>query len=274
MGQTIPGFRECLAAVLRTATTELPEPPPGEPEFRVWQQWLAERQLGLVPVADAAGFEWAGCWIGITRARGGGTRAVVMFGLPSGPILDPVGGDASTDAMEAGYVVAPLGAAFLREPATGDLSLAGTVEAVLIASAAEAPLARVPSARALAGRGLEHDRYSVRAGTFGRTGGNGYDLTLIEAEALEELAADGVPLSFEEARRNVVTRGIDLNALVGRAFRVGDVECVGRRLAEPCAHLQRLTRDGVLRGLVHRAGLRADVLTDGRIAVGDEVRGS
>ena len=73
-----------------------------------------------------------------------------------------------------------------------------------------------------------------------------------------------------DARRNVVTRGIDLNALVGRRFQVGDVECVGRRLCEPCAHLERLS-PGILRPLVHRGGLRADLLGDGAIRVGDAV---
>ena len=81
---------------------------------------------------------------------------------------------------------------------------------------------------------------------------------------------EALGFSPEDARRNVVTRGIDLNALVGRRFRVGDVECVGRRLCEPCAHLQRLS-PGTLRPLVHRGGLRADLLGDGVIRVGDPV---
>ena len=72
--------------------------------------------------------------------------------------------------------------------------------------------------------------------------------------------------------RNIVTRDVDLNALVGRRFYVGSVECVGRRLAEPCAHLEKLTRPGLLRPLVHRAGLRADILTGGVIELNDEVR--
>ena len=94
---------------------------------------------------------------------------------------------------------------------------------------------------------------------------------MIEAEALEALAADGVEVTWEEARRNVVTRGIALNALVGRRFRIGTVECVGRRLAEPCSHLQRLAPPGTLRGLVHRGGLRADILGGGMVRVGDPV---
>jgi len=69
----------------------------------------------------------------------------------------------------------------------------------------------------------------------------------------------------------VLTRGIDLNALVGYRFTVGDVLCEGVELCEPCNHLQSLTQQGVLRGLVHRGGLRADVLDGGVITPGDAV---
>jgi len=131
----------------------------------------------------------------------------------------------------------------------------------------------VDMARAIAGRGLEGDRYADGAGTFSNPSGLGYELTLVEAEQLDALELPpGRRLRYEEARRNLVTRGIDLNALVGRRFAVGEAECIGRRLCEPCAHLQRLTERGVLRGLVHRGGLRADILRGGRIAVGDEIR--
>jgi MOSC domain-containing protein YiiM len=98
------------------------------------------------------------------------------------------------------------------------------------------------------------------------------DLTLIAAEALEALFAEtGIELTAAESRRNVLTRGIDLNALVGRRFRVGEVECEGIQLCEPCSHLQGLTKPGVLRGLVHRGGLRAAIHRGGEIAVGDPV---
>jgi MOSC domain-containing protein YiiM len=98
------------------------------------------------------------------------------------------------------------------------------------------------------------------------------DLTLIEAEALEGLLDDtGVELSPAEVRRQVLTRGIRLNDLVGERFTVGEVECVGQELCEPCNHLEGLTYPGVLRGLVHRGGLRADIVSGGRIAVGDSV---
>jgi MOSC domain-containing protein YiiM len=129
----------------------------------------------------------------------------------------------------------------------------------------------VEQAAVTAGHGLAGDRYFDGRGTFSNRHAAGVDLTLIEAEALDQLVLPAGRLAPEEARRNVVTRGIDLNALVGARFSIGEVECLGRRLCEPCAHLQRLTRPGTLRGLVHRGGLRADVLRDGVIHVGDAV---
>ncbi len=99
------------------------------------------------------------------------------------------------------------------------------------------------------------------------------DLTLIEAEAIEALARDtGVELPETEARRNVVTRGIALNDLVGKRFLVGEAECFGQRLCDPCSHLERSTRPGVLKGLANRGGLRADIVRGGWIAVGAPVR--
>ena len=100
----------------------------------------------------------------------------------------------------------------------------------------------------------------------------GYDLTLIESEVLDRLMLpDGSQLAAAESRRNLVTRGIDLNALVGREFTIGSVRAFGQRLCEPCVHLQRLTRPGVVAGLVRRGGLRADILTDGEIRLGDTI---
>jgi MOSC domain-containing protein YiiM len=127
------------------------------------------------------------------------------------------------------------------------------------------PVERV---EAHAGKGLSGNRYYWPDGSA--PAGNA--LTLIEAEALEAFQSEtGIELTAQASRRNVLTRGIDLNALVGERFRVGEVECVGVELCEPCAHLASLTHPGVLRGMVHRAGLNADILTDGEIAVGDPV---
>ena len=141
----------------------------------------------------------------------------------------------------------------------------GRVEAIAIAPAAEAPVALVDAVAAHAGRGLEGDRYADGRGTFSNRYARGVDITLIEAEALDDLG-----LTAAQARRNVVTRGIDLNALPGRRFRIGDVELLGQRLCEPCAHLERLS-PGTLRPLVHRGGLRADIVAGGVIRVGDAV---
>ena len=122
----------------------------------------------------------------------------------------------------------------------------------------------VESVRAEAGRGLEGDRYWRGKGSFSHWKGTGRALTLVESEAL-----DDVGLDWAAARRNVVTSGVGLNDLVGKRFRVGGVECEGRRLCEPCRHLEKLEGDGLMRSLAHRGGLRADVLSDGEVAVGD-----
>jgi MOSC domain-containing protein YiiM len=136
----------------------------------------------------------------------------------------------------------------------------GTVEGIHVAPEFER-LPQPVEAVEVTAEGVRGDRY------FGER-----NLTLIEAEALEGLFEDaGVELSAAESRRQVLTRGIRLNDLVGRRFRVGEVECVGEEWCEPCSHLEGLTRPGVLRGLVHRGGLRADIVRGGRIAVGDEV---
>ena len=252
---------------LRTCIAELlgaPVPAPeGEP-LLFFKQWLAERNLGLVPIADAATFDWPGKWLARVRAPDG-EHAVVMFGSPSGSWLDPGGVYADGAAIEAGWMLSPLDLDLSTDapwsPATGE----GSVAAILVAPEAEAQLVSVDDVAALAGRGLEGDRYEAGRGTFSGPG-RGYQLTLVEAEVLDE-----INLAWPEARRNVVTRDIRLNGLVGRRFQVGSAECIGRRLCEPCAHLEKLARPGLLRPLVHRGGLRADVVSDGRIRVGDRV---
>jgi MOSC domain-containing protein YiiM len=128
----------------------------------------------------------------------------------------------------------------------------------------------VDSAHALPGRGLQGDRYANSNGTFSPRGVNrpGYELTLFAAEVLDDLAAEGVPTDFASTRRNVLTRGIDVNALVSRDFRIGDVLLRGLRYAEPCVHLDRINGTPRLRALIHRGGLRADILTGGELRRG------
>jgi len=130
----------------------------------------------------------------------------------------------------------------------------------------------VDRVRAIAGVGLEGDRYATGAGHYSGDAKVDRDITLIEAEEIEALAdRAGIVLGPGESRRNVTTRGIRLNELVGRRFRIGAVECLGTRLCEPCQYLTDLLGKPVLTPLVHRAGLRARIVTDGVIAPGDDV---
>ena len=146
----------------------------------------------------------------------------------------------------------------------------GKVISIYIGSQSEATMVEVASVRAVAGKGLEGDRYANGVGTFSGKAGTGREVTLIEAEAIESLAREyDVEMDPVESRRNLVTLGLPLNHLVGREFRVGDVTLRGLRLCEPCSHLETLTRPGVRRGLVHRGGLRADIINGGVIRAGD-----
>ena len=138
--------------------------------------------------------------------------------------------------------------------------MAGVVEGIFFGAIDEGPLEAADQVQVQTGAGIEGDRYGDR------------DITLFEAEAIEGLAADtGIELAPSEIRRNVMTRGVALNDLLGHRIRVGEVEAVVTELCHPCSHLQKLTQPGVLRGLVNRGGLNADVVTGGAIRVGDQV---
>jgi MOSC domain-containing protein YiiM len=267
----------CLASILGIEVSEVPVPAEHHPEpWTLWRNWLAQRGLGLVPVEEPANFNWAGPWLALLRAADGdGQVGTVAFGSPPGVAWHPLGGPETFEAVEEGYVVAAADVSLWAPSERATARDAGTIEAIVIAPDAEAKPIRVERATARAGRGLEGDRYFEQRGTFSGGHGRGHDLTLIEAEVLDTLSFPAGRLTPEDARRNLVTRGIDLNALVGRSFRVSNVECFGQRLCEPCAHLERLTAEvgkpGTLRALIHKGGLRADVLTDGEICVGGMV---
>jgi hypothetical protein len=257
-------LRACIAHMLNIDVSEVPT----KREANIGQ-WLALRNLGLVPVASPETFEWPGRFLGLKRDS---STWAVFFGVPPGIVYDPMAEpDGMKDAaLDGAFVLAQHDLQRGTEPSAGTESV-GTVELIALAAEAEGPMRAVSAAEAVEGRGLLGDRYERGAGTFSNPRGRGYDLTLVEAEALEELSAKGVELAPIEARRNLVVRGIALDDLIGRRFRVGEVVCFGQRRCEPCAHLERLTRPGVLRGLVHRGGLRADVLSSGRIRTGDHV---
>ena len=149
--------------------------------------------------------------------------------------------------------------------------MSGVVEQIAISAVKSRLPEPVDSVELVPDQGPRGDRYFAEEPDPARRE-EGYDVTLIEAEALEAFTAEtGIPLTHEESRRTVLTRGVGLNDLVGRRFRVGAVECFGVQLCEPCTHLQGLTREGVLRGMMHRAGLNANVVSGGTIATGDEV---
>jgi hypothetical protein len=258
-------LRACVAHMLDIDVSEVPTRRKGS-----IRQWLASRNLGLVPVASPETFEWPGRFLGLQRSS---STWAVFFGVPPGIVYDPLAepdGNKRDASVEAVFVLAKHDPQRGTEPGTGTDSV-GTVELIALAAEAEGPMRAVSAAEAVEGHGLVGDRYERGAGTFSDTRGSGYDLTLVEAEALEELSSKGLDLAPIEARRNLVVRGIELDDLIGKRFRVGEVECFGQRRCEPCSHLQRLTQPGVLSGLVHRGGLRADILSDGMIRTGDSI---
>lgn len=152
----------------------------------------------------------------------------------------------------------------------------GELIGIYIAPEKALPMRAVESARAVPGRGLEGDRYFFRRGTFTKAKDPGRpdrQLTLIEAEALEAAAAAGAPVPAQASRRNLVTRGVPLNHLVGREFTVGEARLRGLELCEPCKHMERLAGvPGAMARLIHRGGLRAEVLGEGLLRPGDKIR--
>jgi hypothetical protein len=150
----------------------------------------------------------------------------------------------------------------------------GSVVAVFLAAEAGGVPLEASEVRAVVGQGLEGDRYFLGEGTFVKNGEikPRQETTFIEVEAIEAARNDyGVPLSLGEHRRNIVTRGVPLNHLVGREFTVGDVRLRGLKLCEPCAHMESLSKPGVRKALTHRGGLRAQILKSGTIRPGDAI---
>jgi hypothetical protein len=232
------------------------------------QGWLGARNLRLVTADPRLPDISPGFWI----AEHHDGRCVLMF--DESPYVASAPIDVSPDGLRRALVLVPL------DPARPSGSLpqqpvraAGVVEALLTASRAEDAMRAHTSVELHAGRGIAGDRYFDGTGTFSASEKHGQQLTLVEAEVLEALRGDDLHLTPADARRNIVTRGIDLNALVGQEFQIGTARCIGRRLCEPCSHLQRLTGRALLRPMVHRGGLRADILTSGVVDVGDAIGG-
>lgn len=256
-------FSVCLAEILNADADTIPAASDGLGREGIGY-WLAAQNLALIPVHAPASFEWAGWWIG---RLGGGDGYIVMAGTPSGVAWVPDGVTCGTGDVVQGWVIAPPALSLPKRNAKS-----GTVEAIYRYADSDASGESLLSAHLIAGVGIEGDRYALAKGHFQSEGRWGQALTLIEAEAIETLEADhGVVMPAVGARRNIVTRNIDLNALMGKRFWIGNILCQGSRLAEPCAWLQRTTPKGMLRGLVHRGGLRADILRGGTIQHGDTI---
>lgn len=150
--------------------------------------------------------------------------------------------------------------------------ITGTVHSIYITPQPGSPTQSVDIVHAVPGKGLEGDRYFGQTGSGHKRAGTGRDITLIEYEALETVQREGgIQLSPGDTRRNIVTVGVSLNELVDKEFQVGEVRLRGVRLCEPCQHLANLTEARILPALVHRGGLRAEILTDGYIHPGDRI---
>jgi MOSC domain-containing protein YiiM len=152
-------------------------------------------------------------------------------------------------------------------------SFLGEVQSIWIAPEEGAPVRSVAEVKAVAGKGLEGDRYFKLGGTFSRKQVPGREVTLVEAEAVEALERDyGIELEDGATRRNITTRGVPLNHLVGRQFGVGETVLRGVKLCDPCGLLESRTQPGARKGLAHRGGLNAEIVRGGVIRRGDPIR--
>jgi hypothetical protein len=262
----------CIATILEVPIEELPHPAPDEDPATGWTipRWLGGLGLGLAPIADPDSFSWPGPWIArIEAASRAESRHVVMYGVPSGVVWDPAARARSAgESIVLGFLLAAADIALAMPARPSAPNTTGIVETICVASSAGEPVKLLPAVKALPAQGLEGDRHVFGTGTF-PSGKPGSALTLIEGEVCDSFDPTLRP---DEHRRNLVTRGIDLNGLVGRQFTIGEVRCRGMRLCEPCTVVDGYARRPVLRALVHRGGLRADILTEGEIKVGGEVQ--
>lgn len=152
------------------------------------------------------------------------------------------------------------------------MSFQGVLKQIYIAAKSGGQMTQLDAVQAIAGQGLDSDRYAKGEGTFGKDDVPDYEVTFIESEAIAAAAREyDFELTAAETRRNLITEGVPLNHLVDREFEVGGVRFRGIRLCEPCRYLTELLNKPVLQALRHRGGLRAQIIEGGEIKVGDGV---
>ena len=235
---------------------------------------LAAFNLGILSVVNPTGFSWPGHWIAIVEAADGMRAPVAMFGVPSGPLDDAGAAVIAAGTIVEALVIVPLD--LDRPHGTGaygsEVAATGVVTGIFTAPAAGSPSAAHEACRTVGGLGLEGDRYATGEGTFSKPGRNGQAVTLVSEESIAQAQTNGAEIDATTVRRNVITRGIVLEPLIGHTFAIGNATFRATRLAEPCAHLERITRPGVLRAMVHLGGIRAEIVSDGELRVGDAIR--
>ncbi len=148
----------------------------------------------------------------------------------------------------------------------------GKLVSIFISAESGEDMQEISTVEAVAGRGLKGDRFFVEETTDQSQHDPSREITLIEIETFQAVENEyGIKFSPAESRRNLITCGVPLNHLVGKEFIVGQVHLRGLRLCEPCAHLASMTQKEVLPALIHRGGLRAQIIRGGRITVGDTI---
>jgi len=149
----------------------------------------------------------------------------------------------------------------------------GLVTDLHITDRASAPMLAMPEITLIAGSGIQGDRYALETGYYSDRPEPGRQITLFEIETLEALKRDhGVTFSTVEHRRNVTTRGVPLNHLVGKHFALGETLLLATRLSTPCQHIQDVTGKNVSRWLIHRSGLNCIILKGGIVRIGDTLK--
>jgi len=146
---------------------------------------------------------------------------------------------------------------------------------IFISDKAGESMRSLKSASLIAGKGVKGDRYFNGCGTFSEKlkGNPAVELSLVEKEEIDAFNQNYKQmLNYADVRRNIVTEGVRLNELVGKTFSMGNVTLKGLRLCEPCAYLAENVNELVLPHLIGRGGLRAQILTDNDISVGDLIK--